>query len=390
MSEQAILVSTVPGSGADPLCRHVRAAGFTAVEHVLGSTPAIDFVSLSAAVIEPGERLDAASAQTRRWRIELGDAHLPILWVLPAASSEQTTLALEAGADACLARPLDSSAFAAQLRAAVRVRTSFARQTAKAAEGRLLGDRLQKAYRQIDLEHDMARRIQQSLHSRTFPDVGAARFTVTREGENFAGNVIFDVLRLDADHVGFFLGEVMGRATGGGLLAIFARQAVVPKEITADGYNLFSPDAVLAGVNRELVGLGFDDPPFVAMLYGRLNARTGELAYARAGMPPPVFMPAGGEPMVAATPGPFLGVFSAAYPVREMRLNPGDRFLLTTAGSREESDSNAGSVSESLRQAVLAHHALAGQSFVDAVAGSLNPSDQSIDATLMLAEFTNV
>ena len=121
------------------------------------------------AVIEVGERIDAAAAQTRRWRIELGDSHIPILWLLPEASTESAALGLDAGADAVLAHPIEPAVFLAQVRSMIRSSATAARVTVKAAEARLLGDQLQKAYLNLDRELDMSRRVHRTSPSRRHP-----------------------------------------------------------------------------------------------------------------------------------------------------------------------------------------------------------------------------
>ncbi|HVK17455.1 MAG TPA: hypothetical protein VM533_10935, partial [Fimbriiglobus sp.] len=68
-----VLVSTLPPAATDDLRRLLAAAGFGVADHPLGAVPAVDFGPVAAAVVEVGERADVAAAQTRRWRIELGD-----------------------------------------------------------------------------------------------------------------------------------------------------------------------------------------------------------------------------------------------------------------------------------------------------------------------------
>src|SRR5262245_48842337 len=125
-------------------------AGFDICDHVPGSAPPVDFAGVAVAVADVDERPDAAAAQTRRWRAELGDDLVPVVWVLPAAGARLAARGLDAGADAILARPLDRAVFVAQVRAAARSRAAAARVAARANESRLLGDHLHKAHAQID------------------------------------------------------------------------------------------------------------------------------------------------------------------------------------------------------------------------------------------------
>src|SRR5262245_23315238 len=131
-------------SPPDGLRGLLAGAGFDALDHALGSTPPVDFAAVAAAVVDVGDRAEAAAAQTRRWRAELGDDLVPVVWVLPPADARLATRGLEAGADAVLARPLDPAVFAAQVRSSARARAAAARVAARANESRLLGDHLHR------------------------------------------------------------------------------------------------------------------------------------------------------------------------------------------------------------------------------------------------------
>jgi serine phosphatase RsbU (regulator of sigma subunit) len=280
-----------------------------------------------------------------------------------------------------LARPLGASEFVAQVRAAARARASAARVAARANEARLLGGQLQKAYAQLDRELAAARAVRLAFLPRTLPAVGAARFAVCHRPRGRSGGDFYGVRPLDAERAGFFLGDVIGSGAAGGLLGVFAAQSAAPDAAT-------SPSEVLAAVNRELLGLGLDDRPLVAMLAGTLNGRTGKLAIARAGLPGPVFVPAGGEPEAWSVPGPFLGTAEASYTARTATLRPGDKLLIGTDGTRPDGDPNPGR-DDRLLEAATRHRGLLGQAFVDAVARDLLAAVRhEEDFTLLCVEMT--
>lgn len=379
-----VLLSSAPPTAADDLRGILIEAGFAVVGHSLGASPAVDFAPVAAAVIEVGDRAVAAAAQTRRWRAELGDRVVPILWVLPPGSPETAVSGLDAGADACLARPLDPAVFAAQLRTMTRCRATAARLVAKADEARLLGEQLRKAYAQLDRETEMTRRFRRSFLPRSVPEVGAARFAVCHRPRGRTGGDFYDIRRLDEDHVGFAVGDVVAQGAGS-LLGLFAQQAVTLKEVAGDGYRLVPPDEVLAVVNRELLAFGLEDPPLVAMLVGIVNVRDGLLMVARGGLPAPVYLPATGEPQRWAEPGPFLGTAETTFPIHRGILAPGDRLVIGSDGVRP--DGSPGIGPDSLTRAATRHRELSGQLFVDAVANDLLPHVRHPDdITLLVVE----
>lgn len=380
-----VLLSGPPHPAPDDLRRHLSAAAFAVTDHALGATPPVDFGPVVVAVVEVGEKSDVAAAQTRRWRIELGDDFIPIVWVLPAASPELAAKGLDAGADVCLARPLDPVAFVAQVKTAARAHATAARLAVKAAESLLLGDQLQKAYAQLDRELEMSRRVHRAFLPRSFPEVGPARFSVCYRPRSRVGGDFYDVRRLDEDHVGFFVADVIGHGTAAGsLLGVFVRQSANWKHIAGTRYRLIPPDEILAAVNRDLLGLGLEDPPLVAMLAGTLNVRAGTLTVARAGLPSPVFLPAAGEARAWAVPGPFLGTAETTYQLHSAVFAPGDKLIVGTDGTRAGGEP-AGQGPEELMTSAARHRRLTGQAFVDAVARDLLPLVRHPDDFTLLA-----
>ena len=363
-----VLLSSPPDSTGDELRKLVASAGFAVADHLLGSPPAVDFGPVVVALIEVGARADVAAAQTRRWRAELGDQFVPVLWV---TSPERAAAGLDAGADAVLTRPLDPAVFVAQLRALARAQATAARVAVRAGEARLLGDQLRRAVAQQEREQEMARRVRATFLPRSFPKVGAARFHACHRPRGRAGGDFHDVRRLDEHHIGFFVGDVIGTgAAAGGLLGVFVQQSVVMKEIGELSYRVVPPDEVLTGVNRQLLGLGADDLPLVAMLAGVLNAETGAVVLARAGLPAAVHVPATGVPGVWAVPGPFLGTADTTYQALSGTLLPGDRLLIGTDGTRPDGDPGPAGT-DRLLEAAAKHRAATGPAFVDAVAREL-------------------
>jgi serine phosphatase RsbU (regulator of sigma subunit) len=390
MPPPTVLLSAPLQCPADDLRRLLAGAAFAVADHLLGSAPAVEFGPVVVAVVEVGERADVAAAQTRRWRGELGDQCVPVLWVLPFASAELTALGLDAGADAVLARPLDPSVFEAQVRAMARAHATAARVAVKATEARLLGEQLQKAYAQLDRELEMARRVHRTFLPRALPEVGPVRFAVCYRPRSRVGGDFYDVQRLDESHVGFYLGDVMTHGSAAGsLLSVFVKQTVRMKEITGNRYRLVPPEEVLAGANRELIGLGLDEPPLVAMLVGVVSVTPGVVTVARAGGPPPVRVPAVGDPESWAVPGPFLGTAETTYQQTSGELAPGDKLLVGSDGTRPDGEPGAAG-RDLLAETAGRHRALSGQAFVDAVARDLLPHVRHPDDfTLLSVEMTS-
>jgi sigma-B regulation protein RsbU (phosphoserine phosphatase) len=361
----AVLVSAV--SPPADLRGLIADSGFAVVDHALGSVPPVDFGPVSVAVLDVGTKPDAATLQTRRWRAELADNLVPIVWLLPAPDARLAARGLDAGADAVLERHAEAAVLVAQLRSAARARLSAARVAARADESRMLGEHLRKAHALIDRELAIARGVRLASLQRSFPERGAVRFAVSHRPRGRTGGDFYRVAATDPDRLAFHLGDVVGPGAAGGLLGNFAAQIATA---SAESAPARSPGDVLAGVNRELLRLGLDEPPLVAMLAGVVETRSGEIAVARAGLPAPVFVPAGGEPEAWAVPGPFLGTGDASYPVRTALLRTGDKLVVGTDGIRPDGDPNPSGV-DPLLEVAARHRDLTGQGFADAVARDL-------------------
>jgi sigma-B regulation protein RsbU (phosphoserine phosphatase) len=375
-----ILLSTNPPGPATELVEWLAGAGFAVRPHAVGAATGVKFGRLTAAVMDVGEKSDAAAAQTRRWRAELGDELLPIVWVLPAADAALAALGLDAGADVVLARPLDRAAFVAQVRAAARFRAAAARVAGRAAEARLLGEQLTRARDQIDRELAAARRIHFAFQQQPLPELGAARFHVCHRPRGRSGGDFYAAHALDSARVLFVVGDAIGPGATASLLGLLLTNAA-----TACGQS--DPGAILAHLNRELLRLGLGDSPLVAMCVGIVSVHAGDFALARAGLPAPVYVPADGDPRALAVPGPFLGTAETTYVTHAARLKPGDRLLVGTDGTRPGGD--PGPTDDSPLPGIAARHRdLHGSRFVDAVAAELlSQVRHEEDFTLMVVEF---
>lgn len=345
-----VLLSAAAGQAHD-LCRHLEAAGFAVVGHALGAAPVVDFAPVAAAVVV-ADPAAAAAAQTRRWRAELADEFVPIIWLVERA--EAVPPGLEAGADVCLVQPVEPAHLAAQVRALARTRTSAARVFARAAEARLLGDQLRQAFARLDAERDLARRV----HRAALPVELPAGVAVCHRPRGRCGADFYDVRRVGGA-VAFLVGDVPGRGGAtGSLLGLLALRAAFPP-----GEATFDPAAALARVNRELLTLGLDDPPLVALLAGVADGEA--ITVARAGLPAPVWLPADGECETWSEPGPFLGTAEATYPALSRALTPGDRLVVATDG--------AGGT-DALLAATDRHRQVTGAAFAEAVATDVLPA----------------
>src|SRR5688572_8924311 len=84
--------------------------------------------------------------------------------------------------------------------------------------------------RRLDEELRLAARLQQDFLPKSLPQVGPVRFhTLFRPAGHVSGD-IYDVMRLDETHVGFYIVDAVGHGMPAALLTMFLKNAMVTKE----------------------------------------------------------------------------------------------------------------------------------------------------------------
>jgi serine phosphatase RsbU (regulator of sigma subunit) len=362
------------------------AAGFAVTPTGFGGIDPAEVARSQAVLLGVTTRvLPTAQALCRRWRIELGEQYVPIVWL--AADDVPAPAGLDAGADAVLRPAAVPDHLVAQLKALLRIQHLHGRLAGRAAEAQNLNQKLQQAYQQIDGDSELTRRIHRGFLPRTLPEVGHAKFAVVYRPRSRIGGDFYDVMRLDENHIGLYVADAMGRGLpASSLLSIFVKKSLTTKEILGKSYRLVPPGEALDRLNRELLNLSLPEPPFVTMLYAQLDCRDGTLTFARAAHPHPLHVPADGEPMYWHAAGTLLGVFESEFPVQQKQLRAGDKLIVFSDGVHPPA-TGPGALHDPLVEAAKRHRHLAIQAFVDSVARDLlEESRHPEDFTLLAVE----
>ena len=176
--------------------------------------------------------------------------------------------------------------------------------------------------------------LQQSLLPERLPEIPglgtAARYLPGGPDVDIGGDW-YDVLQLPAGGIGLALGDVVGRGERAASLMGQLRNAV-----RAYAFEGQSPAMVMDHINRLLLDAGSDN--MATMIYGVLEAETGEFRFVNAGHPPPLlvggpgaahFLDGGNGPPVGALP-------SSTYVEASAVVAPGMTLLLYTDGLVED------------------------------------------------------
>lgn len=404
-----VLVCAAEGPAGDSLSRLLENAGLSLTRGPAGGPDADTVADCDLIVCQAEGRTSEAAAFCRRLRKRAPDRYVPVLVLTDDA--EARGLCLDAGADACLPVTAEPAELVAQVRALARLGGLCERLAERTGDAHRINRQLQAFHERVSQELELARKIQSSLLPRDLPVVPGARFAVHYQPRDRVGGDFYDVFRLDETHVGFYVADAMGHGIPACLLTVFLKKAVrakdilsppgsagvspartagtaVPPDMSGHGYRLVPPGEVLERLNRDLVEQGLAENPFVTMVCGLFDCRTGRLRFARAGHPHPLHVPALGEAALLEVPGSLLGVFETRFTTRECVLRPGDKVLFHTDGTEAVSYEGHAPGSASMAACAARHRALPPEDFVARVANDLvagqTPAD---DVTLLALEY---
>ncbi len=161
----------------------------------------------------------------------------------------------------------------------------------------------------IHEELELAACVQREFLPKSLPTLGGIDFQVLFRPAGYVSGDIYDVQRLDEDHVGFFLADAVGHGVPAALMTMVLSRSLTTKVPNGSGYQVLEPGEVLSRLNREMVERHDESPRFATAVYGVINTRTREVRLAGAGHPPPLLIE--GEKIERVeTQGGLLGVFS--------------------------------------------------------------------------------
>ena len=180
----------------------------------------------------------------------------------------------------------------------------------------------------------MAGLVQRDFMPNQLPNSDKVRWATTFMPATWVSGDIYDVARIDEQHIGFYVADVVGHSMPAAILTIFLKQALAMRETLENNYRIFPPVEVMNNLNVRMSSQKLSGYQFATCCYCLLDTETLELTYCRAGHPYPILIRAGQEPEQLELRGSLLGVFGQAeYGDRTVQLEPGDKLLLYSDGA---------------------------------------------------------
>src|SRR5450432_858835 len=185
----------------------------------------------------------------------------------------------------------------------------------------------------LDEEMRLAARLQQDFLPKSMPQVGRVHFHTLFRPAGYVSGDLYDVMRLDEKHVGFYMADAVGHGMPAALLTMFIKNALVTKQIIPGGYRLLLPGETMAKLNEALVGQNLSYATFATAIYGTINTETLEVSVARGGHPNPIVLRANGTVQPMTADGSLLGIFpDEIFTSANVTLGVGDRLFIFSDG----------------------------------------------------------
>jgi sigma-B regulation protein RsbU (phosphoserine phosphatase) len=175
--------------------------------------------------------------------------------------------------------------------------------------------------------------VQQDFLPTQLPNQDEVRWATIFLPAEWVSGDIYNIVRIDEQHIGFYVADVVGHGMPAALLTIFVKQALVMRETIKNNYHIYSPAEVMKNLNVRMAAQKLSGYQFATCCYCLLNVKTRQLTYARAGHPYPILIRAGGQPQRLEIEGSLLGIFGQAeYTQDSIQLQQGDKLLLHSDG----------------------------------------------------------
>ncbi|MBI3362601.1 MAG: SpoIIE family protein phosphatase [Chloroflexi bacterium] len=181
----------------------------------------------------------------------------------------------------------------------------------------------------LERELEIAGELQRTLLPVEFPQLPGYSFAARNVPARSVGGDLYDVIRLDDDHVGLLMADVSDKGVHAALF-----MAVTRTLFLSHARFSLSPLDVVLRVHQGLLEVSATGEMFVTVFYGVLHGPSGRLTFVRCGQDRPLLIhPEGGKLDELDAPGRFLGMLAEIHlEEREVTMRPGDTLIMYSDG----------------------------------------------------------
>jgi sigma-B regulation protein RsbU (phosphoserine phosphatase) len=204
--------------------------------------------------------------------------------------------------------------------------------------------KLQAAHDSLNRDLLEARRLQQSLIPERHYDFGAARLSLLMQPAGHVGGDLVGHFRINEQRIAVYSIDVSGHGVASALMTARLTSylsgsspsqnvALEPNEL---GLFRMKPPQEVAATLNDLLLREMDTDLYFTMCLAEIDLRSGMVRMVQAGHPNPLVHRAGGGMEFVSGGGLPIGLIEgASYELQEVRLHPGDRFLIYSDGLTE-------------------------------------------------------
>ncbi len=201
----------------------------------------------------------------------------------------------------------------------------------------------------IENELALARKLQHSILPTSIPEIKNLRIAAAYQPVTAVAGDFYEFVPVDGKQVGLLVADVTGHGVPAALIASMIKVAM--QSVVTSAHD---PCEVLRGLNRILFRQSLDQ--FATAAYLWLDTENGKALYSAAGHPPLLRLREGKLEHIESN-GIMFGVIpDPDYPVCELPIHPGDRFLLYTDGVIESENATGEMFGDCRLEEVIRNH----------------------------------
>ncbi|MFO0959113.1 MAG: SpoIIE family protein phosphatase [Isosphaeraceae bacterium] len=253
---------------------------------------------------------------------------IPVVMLTTLGAVESKVIGLDAGADDYIQKP-QSPQDVQEIFARIRAQLRIADLRKELAER---NSQLEAAQARLQLELNLARKVQFGLMPKAPKSRGVLKMAVRYKPANALGGDVYDIVRLGGKRLGILMVDISGHGVNAALLSGMVNTLASPS-IHGDQ----EPGQVLAELDTAAEQY-FPEGYFCTAFYFRIDEATGAFDYAGVGHPPALIVGPNGSRPLDSEPG-LLGIgLAAGTTTRAEQLQPGESLLLYTDGLPDAMD----------------------------------------------------
>ena len=181
-------------------------------------------------------------------------------------------------------------------------------------------------------ELQLAARVQREFMPKRLPETPGLEVASLFRPCGYVSGDIYDIVRLDERHVGFFIADAVGHGVPAALMTMVLSHGMQMKEVRGSVMRIIPPSEVLKRCNDALIAGNLPTDRFLTGVYGVIDTRSHVVELAGAGHPPPVLVGPNGSRAIE-TEGPLLGVFpDADFDAVRFTIEPEETLVVYSDG----------------------------------------------------------